>query len=147
MSAIDLRQIRRENLRHLIKIRGGANALAKALGYANASFLSQMAGPNPMREVTEKTARQIEESLGIAPGVLDTVDPDISYPMSVASMPPEWMDLSQAIQASFGELDAERLRQLSREKFLTVCQMIFDEHQREGVVSADFAKRIALLLA
>lgn len=46
---------------------------AKQLGYTNASFLSQMAGPNPMRGISEKTARRFEAALGLARGWLDTV--------------------------------------------------------------------------
>lgn len=49
----------------------GVNELARQLGYANASFLSQMAGPNPIRAVTEKTARRFETRLGLPAGSLD----------------------------------------------------------------------------
>lgn len=54
---------RRENLRKLIEQWGGPLPLSKKLGYANASFLVQMAGPHPTREVSEKTARTIEMKL------------------------------------------------------------------------------------
>ncbi len=64
-------ELRRDNLRRLIAERGGANVLAKALGYSNASFLSQMCGPSPMREVSEKTARKFEKKLGLPAGHLD----------------------------------------------------------------------------
>lgn len=62
---------RRENLRRLIEQWNGPAALAGKLGYANASFLVQMAGPHPNREVTEKTARKIEAALGLPPNWLD----------------------------------------------------------------------------
>lgn len=62
---------RRENLRRLIEQWNGPAALAAKLGYANSSFLVQMAGPNPDREVTEKTARKIEKALGLPPNWLD----------------------------------------------------------------------------
>lgn len=62
---------RLENLRHLIDEAGGSSNLAKKLGYSNASFLVQMAGPNPMRSITEKTARKFEEQLGLSSGWLD----------------------------------------------------------------------------
>ena len=64
-------EIRRENLRRLIEQWGGPKPLADKLGYRNASFLVQMAGPNPNREVTEKTARRIEEALDLRVGWLD----------------------------------------------------------------------------
>lgn len=63
--------LRRENLRALIGERGGLTDLSNKLGYSNPSFLSQMAGPNPTREITERTARKIEQTLRMEPGVLD----------------------------------------------------------------------------
>lgn len=62
---------RRENLRRLIEDADGPKNLAAKLGYANPSFLVQMAGPHPTREVTEKTARRFEEKLGLPDGSLD----------------------------------------------------------------------------
>jgi hypothetical protein len=62
---------RRARLRELIRKRGGVVALAKALGYANASFLVQMAGPSPTRAVSERTARLIERKAGLPDGWLD----------------------------------------------------------------------------
>lgn len=63
--------LRRENLRALIGERGVLTDLSNRLGYKNPSFLSQMAGPNPTREITEKTARKIEQTLRMEPGALD----------------------------------------------------------------------------
>lgn len=59
------------NLRRLIVEFGGSGKLAKKLGYTNASYLAQIAGPNPIRPITEKTARRFEQSLGLQIGVLD----------------------------------------------------------------------------
>lgn len=63
--------IRRENAREVIDRHGGVSKVAKAMGYANASFLVQQAGPRPSRNVTETTARKIEEALGLPAGQLD----------------------------------------------------------------------------
>ena len=51
--------------------------VSKTLGYSNPSFISQMIGPKPTREITEKSARKFEERLGLQPGELDgaKVDP------------------------------------------------------------------------
>lgn len=64
---------RREHLRRIIKdqFNNSPQNLAAELGYANGSFLVQMAGPNPSRPVSEKTARKIEKVLGLADGVMD----------------------------------------------------------------------------
>jgi hypothetical protein len=67
-------ETRRENLRLLIGSRAdGVKQLAQELGYSGQSFLSQMAGPNPVRNVSETTARAIEQKLGLPAGWLDTV--------------------------------------------------------------------------
>ena len=63
--------LRRENLRALVGERGGLTDLSNKLGYRNPSFLSQMIGPNPSREITEKTARKIEQTLRLEAGALD----------------------------------------------------------------------------
>lgn len=62
---------RRENLRRLIKENGGPLALATKLGYTNSSFLVQMVGPSPIREVSERTARSYEKQLGLDTMSLD----------------------------------------------------------------------------
>lgn len=63
-------EIRREKLRALIEKHGAGN-LATKLGYRQPSFLSQMAGPTPTRDVTEKTARKFERDLDLPNGYLD----------------------------------------------------------------------------
>jgi hypothetical protein len=64
-------EVRRANVRQLMGERGGLTDLSKRLGYKNPSFLSQMTGPEPTREITEKTARKIEKALALDPGSLD----------------------------------------------------------------------------
>lgn len=56
---MEISEVRRANVRALIE-KYGASKLATRLGYRNPSFLSQQAGPNPTREVTERTARAFE---------------------------------------------------------------------------------------
>ena len=56
---------RRENLRKLMTERGGPLVLAKRLGYRNSPFLIPLAGPNPTREISERTARAIEQALDL----------------------------------------------------------------------------------
>jgi len=62
---------RRERLRQYVTDHGGPTSVAKALGYSNGSFLSQLIGPKPSRPFTEKVARSIEEKLGLAPNWLE----------------------------------------------------------------------------
>lgn len=70
MNLYSLAAVRRENLRRLAD-QHGATVIAKTLGYASVAFLSQMIGPNPTRTVTERTARTVEQAMGLEPGVLD----------------------------------------------------------------------------
>jgi hypothetical protein len=62
---------RRDNLRSLIKTWGGPTSMAKKLGHTNGSYLAQLAGPSPSREVSEKVAREFEAKLGLPSGWLD----------------------------------------------------------------------------
>ena len=71
MPTEDVFATRRRNLRDLIRQHEGATNLAKLLGYSSPSYLSQMVGPRPSRQVTEKVARQIEHRLRMSPGWLD----------------------------------------------------------------------------
>lgn len=65
-------EIRRKQLQKLIAQQGSSRKLSQLLGYSNASFLTQMAGPSPTRDVTEKTARKIEQTLGLPEKWLDS---------------------------------------------------------------------------
>jgi len=66
--------LRRLNLRQLIADHGGPTNLALKLGHSNGSFLSQLAGPNPTRPVSERVARHIEQALDLPLGWLDGMD-------------------------------------------------------------------------
>jgi len=69
---------RRKNLRRLAD-QHGATRLSEMLGHKSVSFFSQMVGPKARRVVTERTARTIEQRLGLEPGWLD-LDFDIHEP-------------------------------------------------------------------
>lgn len=81
-------ETRRKNLRAIIEKQGGVSKLARLMGYSNPSFLSQMAGPKPTREITEKSARKLESAMGLSAGALDR--DETVYPGGEAnSIPPE----------------------------------------------------------
>lgn len=63
--------VRRANLKELAKQWGGPTSLSRKLGHANGSYLAQLIGPTPTREVSEKVAREIETKLGLPGGWLD----------------------------------------------------------------------------
>lgn len=64
-------ETRRVNLRALINQWGGPTSLSRKLGHANGSYLAQIAGPHPSREISEKVAREVESKLGLPIGWLD----------------------------------------------------------------------------
>ena len=64
-------QTRRHNLRNLIAEWGGPTSLAAKLGYSNGSYVAQLAGPHPSREISEKVARTIEQRLALPANWLD----------------------------------------------------------------------------
>ena len=63
--------LRRENLSSLKDQWGGPTSLAKKLGHSNGSYIAQLVGPNPTREISEKVARGIEAKLSMPVGWLD----------------------------------------------------------------------------
>lgn len=71
---MQINEVRREQLKKLFVQHGGSKKLSELLGYSNASFLVQMAGPSPTRDVTEKTARKIEQTLGLPEKWLDSLE-------------------------------------------------------------------------
>lgn len=68
---ISIMEVRRSNLRKIIPQWGGVVALAIKLGHSGGAFITQMAGPNPTREISEKQARKIESRLDLSRGWLD----------------------------------------------------------------------------
>jgi hypothetical protein len=137
MMTKDLRSLRRENLRRLIDQHGGPTSMARVLKHANASYLSQLAGPNPTREVSEKAARRIEEQMGLPFGFLDTeCRPD--WPIETATesrqVAPEGKDvdtdrLVETLTAVF-EVCRDRRVLLAPRKLADVVAMAYSSSYR-----------------
>lgn len=62
---------RRDNLRRLVGQWGGPTSLSRKLGHSNGSYMAQLVGPHPSREISEKVAREIEAKLGLPIGWMD----------------------------------------------------------------------------
>lgn len=65
-------ETRRVNLRAIMGEWGGPTSLAKKLGHSNGSYLAQLIGPNPSRDISEKVAREIETKLNLPSNWLDS---------------------------------------------------------------------------
>lgn len=144
---MDISEIRRQHLRKLMNARN-ANALAKDLGYRQSSFLSQMAGPNPTRAITEKTARAFEVSLGLGSGYfdkpLDSPDtPAAEPPMSTTDM----LAMVLAATRKVGNIcEAEKV-DLPPSKFASLLQLVLkDAADHGGAVRENHVKDVLELL-
>lgn len=118
----DTYQNRRQVLRKLIAQWEGPGALARKLGYRNSSFLIQMAGPNPTREVTEKTARQIERRLDLPLGFMD------GEPAAAADPPPP-VDLTLVTECVrlVGQTCEDVGLRLSPSKFADLVALVYSD--------------------
>lgn len=80
-----IQETRRERLRRLFRDHGGASELSRKLGYSNPSFMAQVAGPNPTRNITDKSARRYEKMLGLQEGWMDTPIDEPKVPVAPAA--------------------------------------------------------------
>ena len=110
------------------------NKVADLLGYANASYLSQMFGPNPTRVPSEKIVQRLEKTLGLAEGALDR-------PLA-AVVPPKVSQIdseqrSRMITLATKIIEEEKV-QLSRDRFASLVSLAYEEstehagHPRES---------------
>lgn len=115
----------------------GVNELARQLGYANASFLSQMAGPNPIRAVTEKTARRFETRLGLPAGSLDR-------PVSGATTS---VGLTAEVIRLVGRLFEEEGVDVSGMRFADVCALaLLDAAEHDEQPRPDHVRALVRLV-
>lgn len=70
----NVKETRLINGRKAITQANGATNVARAMGYKNASFITQIFGPNPTRAPTDKFMRNMEAALGLEYGSLDRAD-------------------------------------------------------------------------
>lgn len=132
-----LAETRRTNLRALAEIHGSAK-LSVLLGYRQPSFLSQMIGPNPTREVTEKSARDYEVKMGLPDGYLDRP----LFPATQQVAPADAVSVPPGCGDGGGDSDVQRAITLAADTIALAGVLI----QRENVTltPAQFAKLIAI---
>lgn len=129
------------NLRKLIQEHNGPSALAKKLGYSNASFIVQMTGPNPMRSVTEKTARSFEKKLGLSTGALDQPQRDTT-PAASAQMP-----LAVDVIRLVGRVLEDEGVSLPPVKFADLVAFALTESvEQQRIATPDQVKRVVRLM-
>lgn len=137
----DVYEVRRENLRKLIAQWGGPKALGHKLGYKNASFLVQMAGPHPSREITEGTSRKIEHALDLPAAWLDHVQEGSDSPAHV-----DHTQISRVIKAVAQTADDMGV-DLTPAKLGDIVSLVYDDAEtHDGSVRADYVRRVVQLL-
>lgn len=138
---------RRENLRTLLSVGKwrSATELARALGVTKGT-LSQLIGANPLRTISERTAREYEGRLGLPEGVLDMMpvrpSPAPDSPRVAMSQQPEPVlppDAATQILDDVMRVVAEAGANLPPEKFRAAVMLLYRLTVRAGGVvdSAD----------
>jgi hypothetical protein len=131
-------EIRRENLKALIKTWGGPTSMARKLGHSNGSYLAQIAGPHPRREISEKVAREIEGILGLPLGYLDK-------PHERAPGKAQNGDITQCVRMVATVLRDVGLRP-TPEVTANLVQLVYDRLQLTGALDEQYTKQLVELV-
>lgn len=130
--------LRRDNLRRLIGQWGGPTSLSKKLGHANGSYIAQLAGPRPSREVSEKVAREIEAKLKLPMGWMDQ-----DHPAGGPHLDDE--ALTEVVRAVATVLRDAGLRP-APEAYATLVQLTYDHAKLVGRIDETYINKLAELM-
>lgn len=142
----DMTETRRQALRQAVEKVGGVSKASKLLGYTNPSFLSQMIGPNPTREITEKTARKFEEKLQLSRGALDGT-PSAGAPIAPLTTGDSTADLVAEVIRLVGNVCNSEGVQPPVDKFSEVVALAYIDAVRNGGAPREtHARQLARLI-
>lgn len=130
-------ETRRENLRMLTREWGGPTSLAKKLGHTNGSYLAQLIGPHPSREVSEKVAREIEGKLGLPLGWLDAGH-DRRAPVDDSA-------LAECVRATTAAV-REAKGHPSADTFGTLVGLVYDHYRLVGKIDEPYILKLVKLM-
>lgn len=157
MSTID--RARRRNLAALVREVGSATAVAKLLGHTSPGFISQMMSGK--REVSEKTARKIEQATGKPELWMDMNRPEVvligglfgkgqeSPPGAVSeeratyTVDPSFVGGSVKLVASLAQ---EFGVKLPPEKMAAIVDMVYTSSIQKGALDEDLARAMVRLM-
>lgn len=129
---------RRDNLRALIGQWGGPTSLAKKLGHSNGSYIAQLAGPRPSREVSEKVAREIEKVLGLPVAWMDQDHPTGGQQLNDET-------LTECVKAVATVLRDAGLRP-DPQAYATLVQLVYDRVKLTGRLDEHHIQKLTTLL-
>lgn len=130
-------EIRRVNLRALIGQWGGPTSMSRKLGHANGSYIAQIAGPNPSRDISEKTAREIEGKLGLPLGWMDQDHPTTEQKLNDQA-------LTDVVRAVATVLRDAGLRP-DPETYGTLVQLAYDRAKLTGRIDENYIQKLTTL--
>lgn len=133
--------IRRDNLRKLIREWHGPTSLAKKLGHSSGSYLAQLAGPNPSRDISERTAREIESKLDLPSGWMDRENANNLHP----SRSLDEAGISDAVRLVSSCLRDAGLRP-DPEKTAMLVTLVYERRVDTGAVDESYVKRLIKLM-
>jgi len=134
---ISVYETRRVNLRALIGQWGGPTSLSRKLGHSNGSYIAQIAGPNPSREISEKVAREIESKLGLPVAWLDQDHPAGGQQLNDQA-------LTEVVKAVATVLRDVGLRP-DPETYGTLVQLAYDRAKLTGRIDEHFIQKLTTL--
>lgn len=128
---------RRENLRALTREWGGPTSLSKKLGHSNGSYLAQLIGPHPSREISEKVAREIETKLGLPLGWLDAEHSGQTRIDDEA--------LTQCVLATTTAVREAKAKP-TPDTFATLVGLVYDHYRLVGRIDEPFINKLVKLI-
>lgn len=129
---------RRENLRRLMGEWGGPTSLSKKLGHSNGSYLAQLIGPNPSREISEKVAREMETKLGLPIGWMDASHPSDGQRLNDQA-------LTEVVKAVATVLRDAGLRP-DPDTYGTLVQLAYDRAKLTGRIDEHYIQKLTTLV-
>lgn len=130
-------ETRRENLRGLMTQWGGPTSLAKKLGHSNGSYVAQLVGPNPSREISEKVARDMEAKLGLPLGWLDQEHANNGRPVDDQT-------LAECVRAVAAAIRDANLRP-DPDTYATLVGLAYEHTKLTGRVEEPYIQRLVRL--
>ena len=118
-------EIRRENGRKALERHGGGAKIARMMGLASASMLSQVFGPSPSRNQTEKIVRRMEQVLNL---------PHLSLDHEGGEVPPVGVDVVAAVIRLVGQTMESEGVSLSPSRFADVVSLAYTDTMEHGGV-------------
>ncbi|CAB4161228.1 hypothetical protein UFOVP728_36 [uncultured Caudovirales phage] len=117
---------------------GGPTSLARKLGHTNGSYLAQLAGPHPTKDVSERVAREIESKLGVPEGWMDRAHRG----------PPGQPDtglLIDIVATVRDVLDAEGVK-AQRAKVEELVALVYEQAAESGSFDQGYLRRLVKLI-